>query len=73
LISYPKLWDLYEEIGLLERAVYANRDSFVNDLTKVITAVVRSPGDMASKNNEISKGFNRLSAEFFFKVKDLLP
>ncbi|MDR7089421.1 MULTISPECIES: polysaccharide pyruvyl transferase family protein [Cellvibrio] len=73
LISYPKLWDLYEEIGLLERAVYANRDSFVNDLTKVITAVVRSPGDVVSKNNEISKGFNRLSAEFFFKVKDLLP
>jgi len=72
LISYPKLHDLYEELDLLERAVYANRDDFAQQLDRVVTGITSGISDVKAKNTKVIAVLNAQSNTFFEKVSGLV-
>ena len=72
LISYPKLHDLYEELDLLERAVYANRDDFAQQLDRVVTEITSGISDVKAKNAKVIAVLDAQSNAFFEKISDLV-
>ncbi|HOY24393.1 MAG TPA: polysaccharide pyruvyl transferase family protein [Cellvibrio sp.] len=72
LISYPKLHDLYEELDLLERAVYANRESFSIELHAVVTKLLADTNAVKRKNAVVRQNLNTASNAFFDRLKALL-
>lgn len=62
LISYPKLHDLYEELDLLGRAVYANRSDFAEQLNRVVNNLTADANAVKAKNalvrNQLDAGSN---------------
>lgn len=71
LISYPKLHDLYEELGLLERAVYANRSDFAEQIKKVVDNLTADV-NAAKVKNSLVRNQLELDSNVFFKKLALL-
>ena len=72
LISYPKLHDLYEELDLLERAVYANREDFAQQLDRVVTEITNGTEAVKTKNKQVLATLNAQSTTFFEKISELV-
>lgn len=72
LISYPKLYDLYEELGLQERAVYANQQDFPDVIAEVSSGILHNINTVSYKNKAVKKQLDHLSEEFFIRVKKLI-
>lgn len=72
LISYPKLYDLYEELDLIDRVVYANSQGFNEALGVVVRQLMERPEDVVQKNQQLLGELNDLSALFFSEIKHLI-
>ena len=71
LISYPKLYDLYEELGLQERAVYANQQDFPDAIAEVSAGMLHNINTVKHKNIMLKQHLDQESAHFFERVKRL--
>lgn len=72
LISYPKLHDLYEELDLLERAVYANKRDFSQQLEKIANEITTNSHATKEKNARVRSQLDTQSAAFFRNVQQLM-
>lgn len=72
LISYPKLHDLYEELGLLERAVYANRSDFSEQLDRVVKQLTVDANAVKAKNAMVRNQLDVDSNIFFERLASLV-
>ena len=72
LISYPKLYDLYEELGLQERAVFANQQDFPEVIAEVSAGILHSINTVNQKNAALKHHLDQESEQFFMQVKLLL-
>lgn len=73
LISYPKLYDLYEELGLQERAVYANQQDFSEAIAAVSSGMLSNINSVLAKNNMVKAHLDHASQLFFERLGSLLP
>jgi polysaccharide pyruvyl transferase WcaK-like protein len=72
LISYPKLHDLYEELDLLESAVYANKSDFSQQLEKIANEITTNSHATKEKNARVRSQLDTQSAAFFRNVQQLM-
>jgi len=72
LISYPKLHDLYEELGLLEREVFVNQQGFVDRLGAVINNLQHHRSAAIAKNVTLNQQLLTTSVWFYKKVAALI-
>jgi hypothetical protein len=71
-VSYPKLYDLYEELGFEDRVVYANRNSFEKDIATKVLQVSSERMAICAANVLKAEELNGVINAFFGKVNKLI-
>lgn len=70
LVSYPKLYDLYEELGLLDRLVHVNMGGFPNKLYEMIIDSLKNKKQIEKRYQKLQTSLE-LDISCFFEKMDL--